>query len=280
VTTSIQLRPLADRVRFERMTTEELRGAFLVEGLFSPGEVRLLHWEAERTIVGAACPVSGPLALEAPPEIKASFFLERRELGVVNLGGPGSVTVDGVRHELDHRDGLYAGRGSRPVSFESADPARPARFWLVSHPAHAAYPVRRVTASEAETVRIGDAVHASERVLRRYIHPRGASSCQLVMGVTDIQPGSVWNTMPPHTHARRTEIYLYFDLEPSGAAFHFMGPPEATRHLVVRELEAVLSPEWSMHFAAGSSRYAFVWSMGGENQEFEDMQGLALGQLG
>jgi 4-deoxy-L-threo-5-hexosulose-uronate ketol-isomerase len=276
---TIPLRPLADRVRFERMTTDELRDAFLVNGLFCPGEVQLCLWEAERTVVGSVCPVDRPLELEAPEEIRSRFFLERRELGVVNVGAAGAVSVDGIRHPLAHRDVLYVGRGARSVVFTSDAAASPSLFWLVSLPAHAEHPTRLVPAAEAETVRIGDAGHANVRVLRRHIHPRGAPSCQLVMGVTDLEPGSVWNTLPPHTHARRTEIYLYFDLEADAAAFHFMGPPEATRHLVVRNLEAVLSPSWSTHFAAGSSRYAFVWSMGGENQEFEDMQGLSLDQV-
>jgi 4-deoxy-L-threo-5-hexosulose-uronate ketol-isomerase len=272
-------RNLVDSVRAESMNATELRSTFLVQGLFAPGDLKLLHWEAERTIVGSAVPLEAPLALEAPPEIKAPFFCARRELGVLNLGGGGRVEVDGVEHALAHRDGLYVGRGSKDVAFRSDDPARPALFYLVSHPCHAEYPTKTVTPAEAETFRIGDQGHASVRVLRRYIHAGGPKSGQLVMGVTDLEPGSVWNTMPPHSHARRTEVYLYFDMEPGAVTFHFMGRPGETRHLVVRNLEAVLSPSWSMHFAAGSSRYAFVWSMGGENQEFDDMQGVPLDSL-
>lgn len=275
----MEQRLLVDPVRAESMTAAELRAAFLVQGLFAPGEVKLLHWEAERTIVGSAVPLETPLALEAPPEIRAPSFCARRELGVVNLGGAGRVAVDGLEQALAHRDGLYVGRGAREVAFESEDPATPALFYLVSHPCHAEHPTRKVTPAGAETFRIGDAEHASVRVLRRYVHPGGPSSGQLVMGVTDLETGSVWNTMPPHSHARRTEVYLYFDMEPGAVTFHFMGRPGETRHLVVRNLEAVLSPSWSMHFAAGSSRYAFVWSMGGENQEFEDMQGVPLERL-
>jgi 4-deoxy-L-threo-5-hexosulose-uronate ketol-isomerase len=275
----LTLRPLADAVRFERMTTEELRANFLVEGLFQPGEVQLQLWEADRTIVGSACPAGSRLSLEAPSDLGAAFFLERRELGVVNVGAGGRVTVDGVRHEVGSRDILYVGRGCRTVDFEvGAGGSRPL-FWLVSHPAHAPKETRLVRQAEAETVRLGDAAHANVRVLRRYVHLRGAPSCQLVTGITDLEPGSVWNTFPPHTHVRRTEIYLYFDLEPEGVAFHFMGPPGQSRHLVVRNLQAVLSPSWSAHFATGTSRYAFVWSMGGENQEFEDMQGIPLGEI-
>jgi 4-deoxy-L-threo-5-hexosulose-uronate ketol-isomerase len=275
----VENRHLVDPERYLRMSGEELRRTFLVEGLFAAGEVRLVHWEGERTIIGSAVPTERPLRLEAPPEIKASSFAERRELGVVNLGAEGSVAVDGERHELRRRDGLYVGRGAGSVAFESARAADPALFYLVSHPAHASHPTRRVTPEEAQTARIGAPENASARVLRRYIHPGAVPTCQLVMGITDLETGSVWNTMPPHTHHRRTEIYLYFDLEPGAVAFHFMGPPESSRHLVVRNLQAVLSPPWSMHFGAATSRYAFVWSMGGENQEFEDMQTVTLDRL-
>jgi 4-deoxy-L-threo-5-hexosulose-uronate ketol-isomerase len=272
-------RPFVDRVRFEHMTTEELRAAFLVEELFAPDEVRLVHWEAERTIIGSAVPVSAPLVLLPPDEIKAPSFTARRELGIVNVGARGTVTVDRQEHELGPRDVLYVGRGSQEITFTSQRKGEPALFYLVSHPAHATHPTRRVTVEEAQTARLGAAENASARVLRRHIHTQGALSCQLVMGVTAIEPGSVWNTLPPHTHTRRTEIYLYFDLQPGAAAFHFMGPPESTRHLVVRNRQAVLSPPWSMHFGAATSPYAFVWSMGGENQEFEDMQTVELDRL-
>ncbi|HEY3350082.1 MAG TPA: 5-dehydro-4-deoxy-D-glucuronate isomerase [Thermoanaerobaculia bacterium] len=277
---TIESRPAVDRIRYERMTPSELRAAFLVEGLFTPGAIRLVHWESERTLVGSAVPGASPLRLEAPEAIHSPHFLERRELGVVNVGGPGSVSLDGQRFEMAPRDVLYAGRGTKDVVFENAAAANPALFWLVSHPAHATHPSRRVPPAEAETARIGDAEHASARVLRRHIHARGATSCQLVMGVTDLETGSVWNTIPPHTHTRRTEIYLYFDLSPADAVVHVMGPPDATRCMIVRNLQAVLSPPWSMHFGAGTSRYAFVWSMGGENQEFEDMQGVPVDALG
>lgn len=275
----MQTRCLVDPVHYERMTGEELRAAFLVGDLFAPDEVRLVHWEAERTILGSVVPRRSPLALDAPAELAAHFFAARRELGVVNLGGPGTVTVDGKTHELGRRDGLYVGRGSREVRFASKREQEAALFYLVSHPAHANLPSVRVSQGEAETVRIGAQTNASVRVLRRYIHPRGVASCQLVMGVTDIEEGSVWNSVPPHTHHRRTEIYLYFDLAPSDFALHVMGPPEKTRHLVVRNLQAVLAPSWSMHFGVATGRYAFVWSMGGENQEFEDMQAVDVGLL-
>lgn len=272
-------RYLVDSVRAERMTSAELRAAFLVEGLFAPGDLKLLHWEAERTIVGSAVPLGASLALEAPAELKAPSFCARRELGAVNVGGAGSVTVDGAVHRLGHGDALYVGRGSREVAFASDDPGRPALFYLVSHPCHADHPTKRVTEAEAQTFRLGEPARANVRTLRRYVHPAALPTGQLVMGVTDLEAGSVWNTMPPHRHGRRTEVYLYFDLDPDQVVFHFMGRPGETRHLVVRNLEVVLSPVWSMHFAAATSRYAFVWAMGGENQEFDDMQGVPLAEL-
>jgi 4-deoxy-L-threo-5-hexosulose-uronate ketol-isomerase len=276
---AMETRHLVDPVRYRQMTGAELRQSFLVEDLFAPDEVRLLHWEAERTIIGSVVPATRALALPNPPEIKAPFFAARRELGIVNLGGAGTVSVDDASHALGHRDILYVGQGAQEIAFASAQPSSPALFYLVSHPAHASHPTTLATAEGAQTIPIGDTAHASERVLRRYVHEKGVRSCQLVMGVTDIRAGSVWNTLPPHTHVRRTEIYLYFDLQEAERVVHLMGPPEDTRHLVVANRQAVLSPPWSIHFGAGTSRYAFVWSMGGENQEFEDMQVLTLDRL-
>jgi 4-deoxy-L-threo-5-hexosulose-uronate ketol-isomerase len=275
----MQTRHLVDPVHYERMTGEELRSTFLVESLFTPDEICLVYWEAERTILASVVPRHRPLVLEAPAELATPFFAARRELGVVNLGGAGTVTVDGAPFELAQRDGLYVGRGARELLFGSRSEDDPALFYLVSHPAHASLPTTQATAAGAETRRLGSQTGASARVLRRYIHPRGVASCQLVMGVTDIEEGSVWNSVPPHTHHRRTEIYLYFDLAPGAFALHVMGPPEQTRHLVVRNLQAVLAPSWSMHFGVATARYAFVWSMGGENQEFEDMQAVDVGRL-
>lgn len=272
-------RELVDPVRAATMSAAELRAAFLVENLFRPGELKLLHWAGERTILGSAVPLEAPLALGAPEEIRAPFFCARRELGVFNLGGPGRVTVDGAGHDLGPRDGLYVGRGSKDVLFTSDDPAKPALFYLVSHSCHADHPTRLATQAAAQTFRLGEPARANVRTLRRYIHPGAFPTGQLVAGVTDLDVGSVWNTMPPHRHARRTEVYLYFDLDPDAVVFHFMGEPGETRHLVVRNLQVVLSPSWSMHFAAATSRYAFVWAMGGENQEFDDMQGVPLDAL-
>lgn len=275
----MQTRHLVDPQTYERMSGEELRAAFLVEDLFTPDEVRLVFWEGDRTILGSAVPRTRRLELPVPPELAAPAFTARRELGVVNLGGAGTVGVNGHVHTLACRDALYVGRGVDEITFASESTDQPSLFYLVSHPAHAVHPTVRVPEGNAETVRLGTQAGASVRTLRRYVHARGASSCQLVMGVTSIEEGSVWNSVPPHTHQRRTEIYLYFDLAPTDFALHVMGPPERTRHLVVRNLQAVLAPSWSVHFGVATGRYAFVWSMGGENQVFEDMQAADLDRL-
>lgn len=270
---SLHYTPSAAETR--RMTTEELRAAFLVQGLFQPGEANIRCYDLDRVALGGVVPTRAPIALPNPPELAAAFFLERRELGVVNIGAPGSVQADGAAHKLGNRDGLFVGRGSREVVFASDDPARPARFYLVSYPAHASYPSAHVAAAEVPSAELGTQDGASRRRLRRYFHEEGVRTAQLVLGVTDIEPGSVWNTMPAHTHPRRTEVYLYFDLPAGGVVFHLMGEPTETRHLVVREGEAVLSPGWSLHAGVGTARYGFCWAMGGENQAYGDMQAVA-----
>jgi 4-deoxy-L-threo-5-hexosulose-uronate ketol-isomerase len=258
-----------------RMTADELRAAFLVQGLFRTGEATVRFFDLDRVALGGVVPARATIALPNPPELASEFFLERRELGIVNIGGPGGVRVDGAAHHLGNRDGLYAGRGSREVVFTSDDPTRPARFYLVSYPAHATHPTTRVAPTDAQTVELGKADAANRRTLRRYFHLGGVRTAQLVMGVTDVETGSVWNTMPAHTHERRSEVYLYFDLPAEGVVFHLLGEPGETRHLVVREGEAVLSPGWSVHAGVGTARYGFCWAMGGENQAFTDMQEVA-----
>jgi 4-deoxy-L-threo-5-hexosulose-uronate ketol-isomerase len=249
----------------------ELRQEFLVTGLFRPGEIRLEGWETDRAIVGGICPLDMPLALPNPEALRTPHFFDRREGGVVNLGGPGVVVLDGVTHALGHLDALYIGRGVKDVAFASTNAAAPARFWFLSYPAHASYPTRRVPIAEVTGVRLGQRETANERTLYKLIHPAAFPTCQLVLGLTRLESGSVWNTMPPHTHLRRSEIYLYFDLPAEHAVFHFMGRPDETRHLVVRDGDAVLSPPWSIHSGVGTTNYGFVWGMGGENQEFADM---------
>jgi 4-deoxy-L-threo-5-hexosulose-uronate ketol-isomerase len=261
------------------MSTDQLRSAFLVEDLFIPDELILRAVDLDRVILGGAVPLSAPLPLQASAIMAAEFFCERRELGVLNIGGAGTVQVDGVTHALGKDDMLYVPRGSRAVVFASAAAARPAYFYLVSYPAHAAHAAARVTRAEADSEELGSAERANLRFLSRYIHPGGVPSAQLVMGVTSMRTGSVWNTMPPHTHLRRTEVYLYYDLPDDAVVFHFLGEPTETRSLVVRNRQAALSPGWSIHAGCGSASYSFCWAMGGENQVFADMQGINMGAL-
>ena len=269
--------PSPDAAR--RMDTDELRDRFLLGGLFQPGGVTLRFVDLDRVVVGAAVPGDVPLTLDAPPEMASEYFCERREVGVLNVGGAGSVTVDGERHALAFRDALYVGRGSRHVSFESDDAANPARFYLVSYPAHAGFPTAHVRRDDVQVAELGSAGQANRRRLYRYFHPEGVPTAQLVMGITELLEGSVWNTMPAHTHARRTEVYLYFDLAADAVVFHMMGEPDQTRHLVVRDGEVALSPGWSIHSGVGTRNYTFCWAMGGENQVFADMQGVPMGEL-
>ena len=262
-----------------RLTPDELRTHFLVSGLFVPGEIRFESVDLDRVTIGGAVPLGTPITLEAPPAFAAKSFTERRELGILNIGGDGSVRVDGDTHHLGKRDMLYVGRGAHDIVLASDAAATPARYYLVSYPAHAEYPTLRIGAGEADAAELGTQDKANRRRLARYIHTNGARSAQLVMGVTALHEGSVWNTMPPHTHVRRTEIYLYFDLPADGVVFHMMGPPDSTQHIVVRDGEVALSPSWSIHSGCGTSNYTFCWAMGGENQEFADMQGFEMTSL-
>ena len=275
----MELIPALDIRGYSRLTPSDLRQAALAESLFTPGAVVLKYWETDRTLVGGAMPTQGELVLPVPQQLAAATFNERRELGIINLGGPGSVRVDGEVHPLGPVDCLYVGRGARQVVFGSSQPSQPARFYLLSYPAHMTYPTRRMAFQEVKGVELGDPAQANARTIYKFIHAEGIASCQLVMGVTTLKVGSVWNTMPPHTHLRRSEVYLYFNLQPAQVVFHFMGKPQETRHLVVREGEAVLSPPWSIHCGVCSAHYSFVWGMGGENKAFADMDPAPLTML-
>jgi 4-deoxy-L-threo-5-hexosulose-uronate ketol-isomerase len=258
------------------MTTAELRRAFVLDGLFLPGRISMVYCDTDRAIVGGAVPSREPLALQATKkELAAEYFNERRELGIVNIGNPGSVTVDGEEFPMAMRDMLYVGRGARSIQFNggSGEKDGPA-FYFVSFPAHASYPHTRVTFTAAEKARLGAPETANRRTINKYIHEKGARSAQLVMGLTELETGSVWNTMPPHTHQRRMEIYLYFGLAPEAITLHLMGEPSETRSLVLRNRQAVISPSWSIHCAAATTNYSFIWAMGGENQEFGDMDAV------
>lgn len=255
------------------LDTEGLRQNFLIEDVFPQGGMSATYLHDDRMIVMGAAPGADWLTCDDAllDVVKSSFLLERRELGLFNLGGEGEVSVDGEIFTLGRLDGLYVGRGKREILFRSRDAARPARFYMNSAPAHAAHPVRFLPASEQKGDRLGAQATANDRVLTRVIHPAAMESCQLVMGYTRLAEGNVWNTMPPHTHDRRMEVYLYFDLDEDAAVFHFMGRPDETRHLVIRNDQAVVSPPWSIHSGVGTRNYGFVWSMAGENQEFTDM---------
>lgn len=257
-----------------RLTPEELRAHFLVSGLFVPGETRFEMVDLDRVTLGGVVPLAEPIRLEAPEEFRAQSFTERRELGILNIGGSGRIDVGDSSFAMKKLDMVYVGRGAPPVTLATDDPADPARYYLVSYPAHAAHPTAYVGAAGVDASELGSQDRANRRRLARYIHQGGAHSAQLVMGVTTLHEGSVWNTMPPHTHVRRTEVYLYFDLPSDAVVFHMMGTPDATQHLVVRDGEVALSPSWSIHSGCGTTNYTFCWAMGGENQEFADMQGF------
>ena len=275
----MSLHTLPDAERTRRLTTDEIRGHFLVQDLFQDGAVTLRFVDLDRVIVGGAVPMGGPLDLGVPEEIAADSFTERRELGVLNIGGAGRVTVGDETFDLANRDLLYVGRGSGAVSFESAEAGAPARFYLVSYPAHADHPTTLVRKADADKAELGSPEAANRRDLFKYVRPGGVESAQLVMGITEVLSGSVWNTMPAHTHARRTEVYLYFDVAEDAVVFHMMGEPQEVRTVVVRDAEAVLSPGWSIHAGAGTGAYTFCWAMGGENQDFADMQFVEMGDL-
>jgi 4-deoxy-L-threo-5-hexosulose-uronate ketol-isomerase len=270
---------LPDSIRSRTLSTEELRSAFLVQGLFKPDTVTLRHIDLDRVVLGGAVPCCDTLRLETPASLAAEYLLERRELGVLNIGAPGSVIVDGQRFDLNRLDVLYIGRGSRDVQFESASTTDAARFYLISYPAHAKHPTTLVRGDGVTGNPIGSADRANARRIARYIHLDGAPSAQLVMGVTQLASGSVWNTMPAHTHFRRTEIYLYFDVPEDGVVVHLMGEPTETRHLIVHNEEVVLSPPWSIHSGCGTSSYTFCWAMGGENKDYTDMQAVDTREL-
>ena len=254
-----------------RLSTAGLRQAFVPSALFKSGRVTLHYWETDRTVIGGAVPGTSALPLHVPAEIRSEHFNDRRELGIINLGGPGRITVDGRRYAMNHLDSLYVGRGAKRVAFVSKSAKAPARFYLLSYPAHAAYPTRQIKRADLQPRELGSADQENHRILHQVIHPGSFPTCQLVMGFTLVQPGSKWNTMPPHTHLRRSEVYCYFGFPRGGDVKHFLGHPSRVRTLRLREGEAVLSPPWSVHSGEGSTHYGFVWGMGGENQDYSDM---------
>jgi 4-deoxy-L-threo-5-hexosulose-uronate ketol-isomerase len=257
----------------KKYTTDELRKHFLIPNLFVKDEINLTYTMYDRYIAGGAFPVSKKIKLDTIDDLKANYFLERRELGVINVGGKGKVSVDGEIYELGHKEALYVGRGNKEVFFEAADGEQP-YFYLNSAPAHKEYPVKKVTLAEAEVVDLGDSKYSNKRKINKLLVNSIVDTCQLQMGMTELKEGNVWNTMPPHTHTRRMEVYFYFDLEEGQTISHFMGQPQETRHIFMKNHQAVISPEWSIHSGAGTSNYTFIWGMAGENLDYGDMDGV------
>jgi len=258
------------------MNTTELREQFLVENFMNNGEINFTYSHYDRVIVGGAVPTQQSLALENFAMLRAEYFLERREMGVINIGGSGSIVVDGKTFSLNKKDCLYISRGSQSVSFSSESAAEPALFYILSTPAHKEYPTTLMKAEDATPVTLGSAETSNHRTIYKYIYADGIQSCQLVMGLTILNTGSVWNTMPSHVHDRRMEAYFYFDLAADQTIFHFMGEPQETRHITIHNNQAVISPPWSIHSGCGTSNYSFIWGMGGENQDYGDMDPVAI----
>ena len=280
----MEIRTAASPRDVKHYTTDRLREEFLIQDLFVPGEIKLIYSHIDRIIVGGIMPLE-PTALTAGEELRAEYFLQRREMGVINIGGKGTITVDGKEYEVDTKEAMYIGMGSREICFDSIDKVHPAKFYINSAPAHTTYPTVLikpegepedgvVIVKEENKVELGTLEESNHRVICKYILPGQVKSCQLVMGMTKLAPGSVWNSMPCHTHDRRMEVYLYFELPEDAFVMHYMGEPSETRHIVMRNEEAVISPSWSIHCGCGSRAYTFIWGMAGENQDFDDMDGI------
>ena len=259
--------------------TQKLRDQYLFEPVFVEDEINLVYSHQDRIIAGGAKPVEEELALEGADTLRAAHFLERREMGVINIGGPGYVLIDGKRFEMNHYDGLYVGMGTKDVVFGSKNVKEPAKFYLASAPAHHTYATVEIPLSKANKVKLGDPATLNSRTINQYVHPNVCASCQSSMGLTILNPGNVWNTMPCHTHERRMEVYFYFGMDKDTLVFHLMGTPNETRHIVVRNEQAVISPAWSIHAGMGTAAYTFIWAMCGENQVFTDMDEVPMGDL-
>lgn len=276
----MEVRPGSSAAEVVGMSTEQLRDRFVATDLFVEGAIRTLYSHEDRMVIGGALPLPGvPLSLPSYEPLRSETFCERRELGIVAVGGAGAVEVDGTRHEMHHHDVLYVGRGARAITFSAAVSDQPTAFYLVSSLSHVSHPTRLVRLADADSTRAGSAAGANQRTIAKYIHADGAPSAQLVLGITSLAPGSVWNTMPCHLHDRRTEIYLYLDLPPDARIVHLMGEPDRTRSLILGDRNAVISPSWSVHLGAGTQNYSFVWAMAGENMSFADMDQVPVSAL-
>ncbi|WP_068268038.1 5-dehydro-4-deoxy-D-glucuronate isomerase [Caviibacter abscessus] len=260
-------------------TTEKLRKNYLIEKLFVADEVNLTYSHIDRVIVGGITPVTKELELGYTKELGTEYFLERRELGVINIGGKGKIIVDDEEYEMKSRDGIYIGQGNKVIKFVSEDKENPAKYYVVSASAHTKYPTVKIDISTAEPLKLGSPATSNERTIYKYINPAVCKSCQLQMGMTILEPNNVWNTMPCHTHERRMEVYLYFDMDKDSRVFHLMGEPNETRHIVMENEQAVISPSWSIHSGVGTSNYTFIWAMAGENQEYTDLKNIKMEEL-
>lgn len=264
----------------KQFDTERLQAEFQIQSLFKENKATLVYSHVDRFIIGGVLPTTETLQLEADrKEMAADYFLERREIGIINVGARGTITVDGTVYTMDSKDCIYIGLGSKEISFASDDAANPAKFYFNSTPAHTTYPTVKVAISEATPTHLGSINTSNERTIYKYIHLDGIQSCQLVMGMTLLKPGNMWNTMPTHTHNRRSEVYFYFDMPEDAVVFHMMGEPQQTRHVVMRNEQAVISPSWSIHSGVGTNNYTFIWGMAGENQMFNDMDAVAMQDL-
>ena len=275
----MEVRDAANAKDVKYYTTDRLREEFHIANLFTKDNIRMVYSHTDRIIVIGMMPIFHELKLEAGKELAADYFLQRRELGCINIGGAGVITIDGTVYEMNPRDGIYVGKGNKDIRFKSVDPANPAKFYMTSCPAHTTYPTVKIDITKARKVPCGSVEDCNKRVINQYIHPEVMQSCQLAMGLTELEVGSNWNTMPSHTHDRRMEVYLYLDMGPNDAVFHMMGEPKETRHIVMHNEEAVISPSWSIHSGVGTKNYSFIWAMCGENQEFTDMDHIETKEL-
>jgi len=276
----MDLRFTTDNTSYKKMTTDELKKLFLIDKLFQEDEVYMLYSDVDRSITGSAVPKNDRLKLlSSKKEMAADYFLQRREIGIINIGGNGSIIADGKVFSLEYKDALYIGKGTKEIEFSSLHAEQPAKFYFVSYPAHTEYPTTHKKFSDAEPVKLGSQKDANKRTIYKYIHPNGIKSCQLVMGLTELDEGNVWNTMPVHTHQRRSEVYMYFNINEEAVVLHLFGEPNETRHFILRNGQAVISPSWSVHSGVATQSYSFIWGMGGENQDFDDMDWVSMKDL-
>ncbi len=275
----LEVRYASSNVDAKNYDTSRLRKEFHINGLFKKDDIKLTYSHYDRIIVGSVSPVDKELSLELGKKIGGEYLLERRELGAINIGGDGVITVDGKTYEIKARDGIYIGMGAKELKFKSTDAKNPAKFYINSAVAHKSYPTVKINFKDATPLHMGSSEELNKRTIYQYVHPNVCKSCQLLMGMTILQNGSVWNTMPTHTHDRRMEVYFYFDIDDDAVVFHMMGEPKETRHIIMRNEEAVISPSWSIHGGAGTKKYTFIWGMVGENQTFTDMDHINMKEL-